>query len=116
MTGKNYVVHQTTTAATAGNGTSIVVPLGAWAALGAASAKDLIDAIRETGASQFVAALGGLGPALAGLVTATITAAISVKWLVSYLGRHTLELFGWWRIVVAGAFAWAIVMGWIARG
>ncbi len=84
--------------------------------LGAASAKDLLEGVRESGASQFLAALGGPLPALAGLATATVTAAISVKWLVSYLGRHTLELFGWWRILVAGAFAWAIVMGWIARG
>jgi undecaprenyl-diphosphatase len=83
--------------------------------LGAASAKDLLDGIRESGAQQFLAALGGPGPVIAGLVAAMVSAAISVRWLVMYLGRHTLELFGWWRVVVAGAFAWAIAMGWIAR-
>jgi len=83
--------------------------------LGAASAKDLLEGIRELGASQFMAALGGPGPVIAGTLTAMVSAAISVRWLVSYLGRHTLELFGWWRVIVAGAFAWAIAMGWIAR-
>jgi undecaprenyl pyrophosphate phosphatase UppP len=54
-------------------------------------------------------------PVIAGSLAAMASAAVSVKWLVGYLGRHTLELFGWWRITVAGAFAWAIAMGWIAR-
>jgi len=83
--------------------------------LGAASMKDLVDGVRESGASKFMADLGGPLPVLAGFLTAMISAAISVKWLVTYLGRHTLELFGWWRIVVAGVFAWAIYLGWIAR-
>ena len=83
--------------------------------LGGASAKELLEAIRESGWHGFVDSLGGTGPVLAGLAAATVTAAISVKWLVHFLGRHTLELFGWWRIAVAGAFAWAIAMGWIAR-
>ena len=83
--------------------------------LGAASLKELLDGVRESGASQFVAALGGPLPVIAGFATAMLSAAISVKWLVSWLGRHTLELFGWWRIVVAGAFAWAIAMGWMSR-
>lgn len=83
--------------------------------LGAASAKDLLEGVRESGLGGFMAALGGPAPVFAGFAVATITAAASVKWLVHYLGRHTLEVFGWWRIVVAGAFAWAIAMGWIAR-
>jgi undecaprenyl-diphosphatase len=83
--------------------------------LGAASMKDLVDGVREMGGTEFVAALGGPGPVLVGFATAMASAALSVKWLVTYLGRHTLELFGWWRILVAGAFAWAIAMGWIAR-
>lgn len=83
--------------------------------LGAASAKDLLEGVRESGLHGFMATLGGPGPVLAGFAVATVTAAASVKWLVHYLARHTLEVFGWWRIVVAGAFAWAIAMGWIAR-
>ena len=83
--------------------------------LGAASLKDLVEGVRESGAEAFFAALGGPLPAMVGFLTATVSAAISVKWLVTYLGRNTLALFGWWRIAVAGAFAWAIAMGWIAR-
>jgi undecaprenyl-diphosphatase len=83
--------------------------------LGAASAKDLLEGVRDMGAAGFLAALGGPMPVIAGSLAAMASAAVSVKWLVGYLGRHTLELFGWWRITVAGAFAWAIVMGWIAR-
>ena len=83
--------------------------------LGAASAKDLLEGVRESGLGGFMAALGGPAPVMVGFAVATLTAAASVKWLVHWLGRHTLELFGWWRIVVAGAFAWAIAMGWIAR-
>jgi undecaprenyl-diphosphatase len=83
--------------------------------LGAASMKDLVDGVREMGGPEFLAALGGPGPVLVGFAMAMVSAAISVKWLVTYLGRHTLELFGWWRILVAGVFAWAIAMGWISR-
>jgi undecaprenyl-diphosphatase len=83
--------------------------------LGGASLKELRDALQASGWEGFVASLGGTGPVLAGLTAATLSAAISVKWLVHFLGRNTLELFGWWRIAVAGAFAWAIAMGWIAR-
>ena len=42
----------------------------------------------------------GIGPALVGLVAATLTAAVSVRWLVSYLTSHSLAIFGWYRIVI----------------
>ncbi|HNX04473.1 MAG TPA: undecaprenyl-diphosphate phosphatase [Opitutales bacterium] len=41
------------------------------------------------------------GPALVGLAVATLTAALSVKWLVSYLSRHGLALFAYYRVVLA---------------
>lgn len=43
----------------------------------------------------------GVLPTLAGMVAAAISAALAVKWLVSYLQRHGLEIFGWYRIVAA---------------
>ena len=85
--------------------------------LGAASLYESLSVIKGGSESihQFIAALGGPLPIIVGLVTATISAAISIKWLVKWLGNHTLALFGWWRIVVAGSFCWAIYLGWIAR-
>ncbi|MCE9618745.1 MAG: undecaprenyl-diphosphate phosphatase [Planctomycetes bacterium] len=67
------------------------------------------------GVTQFIGALGGPLPVLVGLATATLSAAISVKWLVKWLTHHTLAVFGWWRIAVAGCFTVAILAGWIAR-
>jgi undecaprenyl-diphosphatase len=36
-----------------------------------------------------------------GFFTALIVAYIVVKWLMRYLATHTLEIFGWYRLVVA---------------
>ncbi len=40
----------------------------------------------------------GWGPIAAGTVTAWACALIAVKWMVGYLNRHSLALFGWYRI------------------
>lgn len=42
-----------------------------------------------------------LGPVLLGILVATVFAALSVKWLVSYLSRHGLGVFAWYRILLA---------------
>lgn len=36
-----------------------------------------------------------------GVVVAFIAAVISVKWMVSYLSRHGLEIFGYYRVMIA---------------
>lgn len=36
-----------------------------------------------------------------GLLLAFISAVVSVKWMVSYLNRHGLSVFGWYRVVLA---------------
>lgn len=41
-----------------------------------------------------------IGPILFGLLVATVSAALAVKWLVGYLSRHGLALFAWYRVVV----------------
>jgi len=42
---------------------------------------------------------------IAGVIAATLAAAISVKWLVSYLQKHGVALFGWYRIALSFVFA-----------
>ncbi|MBX3355986.1 MAG: undecaprenyl-diphosphate phosphatase [Phycisphaeraceae bacterium] len=58
---------------------------------------------------------GGWVPVTVGVVVAMISAALAIKWLVRWLQNHSLEIFGWWRIVVALGFIGAIWMGWITR-
>jgi undecaprenyl-diphosphatase len=50
-------------------------------------------------------------PLAVGIVAATLSAAIAVKWLVSYLQSHELSLFGWFRIAIG-----AVVGGLVATG
>jgi undecaprenyl pyrophosphate phosphatase UppP len=44
-----------------------------------------------------------------GLLVAWASAALAIDFLVRYLGRHTLALFGWWRLLVAGI---VLVVAW----
>ena len=80
--------------------------------LGAACAYSLFKELRRSGLG-FVEPLGGWGPVIIGILAATISAAIAVKWLVRYLERHSFALFGVWRIGVAlvlGLCIWRGVM------
>lgn len=40
----------------------------------------------------------GWGPLVAGTFTAWLSAVLAVKWMVGYLNRHGLSLFGWYRL------------------
>jgi undecaprenyl-diphosphatase len=42
---------------------------------------------------------------LIGFISAWISAALAVKWMVSWLNRHGLALFAWWRFAAAGLAA-----------
>ena len=53
----------------------------------------------------FITDLGGWMPLIVGLVVATISAMIAIRWLVAWLNRHGLGIFGWWRIGVAAMLA-----------
>jgi len=52
----------------------------------------------------------GAVPTTIGLAAAAISAAIAVKWLVSYLQNHGLSIFGWYRIAV-GLVIGGLVLG-----
>jgi len=56
----------------------------------------------------------GVTPFLIGIATATVSAAIAVKWFVSFLNRHGLAPFAWYRLAVALALAGAILGGWLS--
>ncbi len=50
------------------------------------------------------------GPALLGLLVAALSAALAVRWLVTYLSKHGLALFAWYRVIVAiGIFTLLVV-------
>jgi len=42
----------------------------------------------------------GTVPLAAGLIAATVSAAFAVKWLVTYLQSHGLQIFGYYRIAI----------------
>lgn len=50
------------------------------------------------------------GPVFFGIFVATISAALAVKWLVSYLTKHGLAIFAWYRIALAVLVALVLVV------
>ncbi|HKY14592.1 MAG TPA: undecaprenyl-diphosphate phosphatase [Microthrixaceae bacterium] len=53
----------------------------------------------------------GLWQPLIGIVVAGICAFASVKWMVAYLQRHSLAIFGWYRLAAGAATAVLLVTG-----
>ncbi len=59
------------------------------------TAATVFEAISE--GSAIVATFGLVTP-LIGVLAAFVSAALAVKWMVSYLHTHTLAIFGWYRL------------------
>jgi len=77
--------------------------------LGAACVHDLTGNLRHGGSSMF--AQLGAAPMALGFGVATVAAVIAVRWLVSFLTRHGLAPFGWYRLALSAAFAVLILAG-----
>ena len=56
----------------------------------------------------FLLAAFGPGPLLMGMIVAAMAAAVAVRWLVSYLGRHGLTGFAWYRMALALLVLWIL--------
>jgi undecaprenyl-diphosphatase len=61
---------------------------------------------------SFIAQIGWI-PIVVGFIVATISAALAVKWLVAFLTRHGLALFGWYRLVLCAVMAVLIWRGYL---
>lgn len=87
--------------------------------LTAATAKDAVGKVKGIdptydtlfGGTKLMIHEYGTTTLLVGLVAAAISAALAVKWLVSYLQSHGLACFGWYRIVVGVTVAGMILSG-----
>lgn len=53
----------------------------------------------------------GPGPLVAGTVVAWASAWVAVKWMVGYLQKHSLALFGWYRLAAAVVLAVLVAHG-----
>jgi len=71
--------------------------------LSAATAKDAWD-----NGAEMLAAYGPV-PLAIGFLSAWISAILAVRWMVGYLNRHGMEIFGWYRVLLAVAVtAWLL--------
>ncbi len=55
----------------------------------------------------------GLGTPLLGILVAFVLAAVAIKWLVGYLTKHGLSIFGWYRIAIGVITLGALAFGWL---
>lgn len=53
----------------------------------------------------------GWGPIIVGTVMAWASALVAVKWMVGYLNRHSLSIFGWYRLAAAAVMFLLILCG-----
>jgi len=54
-----------------------------------------------------------VAPIFVGLMVSFISAFLSVRWLVGFLCRHGLSVFGWYRLALGAALIIAAWQGWV---
>jgi len=57
---------------------------------------------------EVVSTFGVLAP-LVGMVVAFLSAVVAIRWMVTYLQRHSLAIFGWYRIGIAALTAALVI-------
>ncbi len=68
------------------------------------------------GTGPSVMAQLGIGQMAVGILVAMVAAALAIRWLVHYLNRHGLAVFGWYRLALSAAFVVLAMGGWVAIG
>jgi len=56
----------------------------------------------------------GSGAFVIGIVVATLSAAVAIKWLVGFLNTHGLSPFGWYRLVLCAVLG-GLILGGVVR-
>ena len=64
------------------------------------TAAGVLDALRHGG--EMIDRFGTAAP-LVGLVAAFLTAIVAVRWVVGWVGSHSLRIFGWYRLGIGAA-------------
>jgi undecaprenyl-diphosphatase len=83
--------------------------------LTAACGLELVKTLRHAEGPSMFQVLG-VAPTLLGVVIATVSAALAVRWLVRFLTRHGLAPFGWYRLLLAATFAALLLAGIVQIG
>jgi undecaprenyl-diphosphatase len=53
----------------------------------------------------------GVGVPALGVLAALVSAVIAVRWMVAYLNRHDLSVFGWYRLAIAAVTVGLLLTG-----
>lgn len=72
------------------------------------TAATLYEGLKEGG--QIIALYGWLTP-LIGFIASFVSGVAAIKWMVGYLNRHGLAIFGWYRVALALAVGAALLLG-----
>jgi undecaprenyl-diphosphatase len=62
-------------------------------------------------ADQSLLEVLGVGPAVVGFLLAMLSAMVAIRWLVGFLERHGVAVFGWYRLVLAAVLTFLLVTG-----